>query len=281
MRIQVFDVEHGGCALVTADSGARILIDSGHNGSTGWRPSNYLAQQGVGHLEKLIITNYDEDHASDLPNLVRTVGIGTLVCNPTVSSADLVHLKDIGGIGNGIRALADLKASYTAPATRDAVVDYGGIKLTHFYNRYPEEFEDENNLSLVVILEYQDLCICFPGDMEVAGWRRLLHKPGFREKMAQVNVLVASHHGRQNGCCEELYTQTGLSPAITIISDSGVQYATQETIAWYRARTRGITLNGENRRVLTTRRDGRIAIEALPGRAAGISVTKIRARALI
>jgi len=42
MRAQIFDVEHGACNLITADTGARVLIDCGHNSTTGWRPSVYL-----------------------------------------------------------------------------------------------------------------------------------------------------------------------------------------------------------------------------------------------
>ena len=52
--------------------------------------------------------------------------------------------------------------------------------LTYFWNKYPTDFEDENNLSLVVILRAHGLTICFPGDMEVAGWRNLLRRPRLR-----------------------------------------------------------------------------------------------------
>ena len=114
MKVQIFDVEHGGCALVTADTGARILIDAGHNGTTGWRPSTYLQGLGVSHLEELMITNYDEDHASDLDNVLQVVSVGVLRSNPSVSGHDLKRLKRKQGIGNGIQALADLKNRYTA-----------------------------------------------------------------------------------------------------------------------------------------------------------------------
>jgi len=59
MKIQIFDPEHVSCALVTADTGAHILIDAGHNTTTNWRPSTYLSGLGVTLLEQLIITNYD------------------------------------------------------------------------------------------------------------------------------------------------------------------------------------------------------------------------------
>ena len=262
MKIQIFDVEHGGCALVTADTGARILIDCGHNSSTNFRPSTYLRNLGLIYLERLIITNYDEDHASDLANLLNVVSIGTLASNPSVSGDDIFHLKSIGGIGKGIEALANLKKSYTASAGSTGP-DFGNITFKYFWNKYKADFEDENNLSLVTIIKANNLSICFPGDMEVEGWKNLLKRPDFVDAIGSVDIMVASHHGRRNGCCEELYENSALNPQVTIISDSGIQYASQETISWYRQRTRGIRLNGEQRSVITTRRDGRILIESI------------------
>lgn len=263
MKIQIFDVEHGGCALVTADTGARILIDAGHNGTTNWRPSTHLYNLRVSHLEQLVITNYDEDHASDLANVLGVVSVGVLTSNPSVSAADLRRLKRSGGIGNGIAALADLKGRYTASVSGTGP-DFGNLSLRYFWNRYPADFDDENNLSLVVILKAHGLTICFPGDMEVAGWKNLLRNPAFVQAIGEVNVFVASHHGRENGCCDELFSCTNLQPAIVVISNSGIEHATQETVGWYRNRVTGINLNGERRHVLTTRRDGRVLIEATP-----------------
>ena len=94
----------------------------------------------------------------------------------------------------------------------------------------------------------------------------MLRNPAFVEAMGAVNVLVASHHGRENGCSGQLFSRTGLNPAIVVISDSGIEHATQETVSWYAARTQGIVLNGQTRRVLTTRSDGRVLLEALPDR---------------
>lgn len=261
MDIRIFDVEHGGCALVTTDNGKHILIDAGHNSSTGWRPSIYLPNLGITSLERLIITNMDEDHASDLHNLRRTVHIGALYRNPTVGADEIRYLKGQDGIGYGIDSLADMMTSYTQAVPM--VPDLGGLTIEMFWNHYPYDFTDENNLSMVCILRCHNLVVCFPGDMEVQGWNRLLDRPDFRAAMADVHVLVASHHGRRNGCCDALYTN-GWRPEITIVSDSGIEFATQETVAWYRARTVGVNLNGGLRRVLTTRRDGRILLRASP-----------------
>jgi len=259
MDLRIFDVEHGQCSHIVTSTNRHILIDSGHNSTTNWRPSVYLPNRGIRHVDQLIISNFDEDHASDLHNLINVVSVGTLVKNPSVSPDQLRHLKELGGIGRGIEALAGMMGRYTAPVTN--AVDYGDFNVRYFWNRYPNEFEDENNLSLVSIIESNGIRICYPGDLEVAGWENLLRREDFRQAMGAVDILVASHHGRRNGCSERLFRETGLNPVFVVISDSGPEFATQETVTWYRQRCRGFQLNGENRRVLTTRRDGRIRIQ--------------------
>jgi beta-lactamase superfamily II metal-dependent hydrolase len=262
MDLRIFDVEHGQCSHIVTNTNRHVLIDAGHNSSSKWRPSTYLRSQGVQHVDMLIISNFDEDHASDLHNLIDVVTIGTLTKNPSVSADQLRHLKELGGIGKGIDALAHLMATYTSPVSNK--IDYGDFHIKYFWNAYPKEFEDENNLSLLSIIESNGLRICYPGDLEVEGWESLLKREEFQLAMGQVDVLIASHHGRRNGCSERLFRETGLNPTFVVISDSGPEYATQETVQWYRHRCRGFQLNGENRRVLTTRRDGRIRIRTSP-----------------
>jgi hypothetical protein len=118
----------------------------------------------------------------------------------------------------------------------------------------------------------------FPGDLEKQGWQTLLRNPDFVEEIKKVNVFVASHHGRESGCCEELF-DLGCLPAIVVMSDKGIQYESQATVPWYAARSIGMEYNGEPRSVFTTRRDGRIFIEATP-HLVTISTTREEERAI-
>ena len=155
MKIQIFDVEHGGCALLTADTGKRILIDAGHNGTTNWRPSTYLKRMGVSHIEKLIITNFDEDHASDLHNVLEQVSVGVYQRNPSVGADGIKKLKRQSGMGPGIEAVVGMEKRYTSPVTVEP--DFGALTIQSFYNRYPE-FEDENNLSMCPVANRVGIC---------------------------------------------------------------------------------------------------------------------------
>ena len=44
------------------------MVDCGDNTSTGWEPGKALVRRGITSLERLIVTNYDEDHASGFAN---------------------------------------------------------------------------------------------------------------------------------------------------------------------------------------------------------------------
>jgi beta-lactamase superfamily II metal-dependent hydrolase len=256
MKLEIFDVEHGQCALLTDVNGQRLMLDCGHNSSTGWRPSTHLAKMGVQTLDWLVVTNYDEDHVSDLPNLRNQVVIKLLSRNKSVNGASLKLLKSEHGCGKGIDELSGMLDRYVGTATN--LPSFGGMNLKTFCNNYPADFDDENNLSLVTILSWPNFKICFPGDMEKAGWQKLLQRKDFRTAMSDVDVLVASHHGRESGYCDELFSQTGMKPKIIIISDEKIQYKSQEMVKWYGTKATGLAFNGSNRNVFTTRRDGKI-----------------------
>jgi glyoxylase-like metal-dependent hydrolase (beta-lactamase superfamily II) len=142
MQIDIFDVEHGSCALVTTDNDKHVLIDAGHNSTTGWRPSSYLKSIGVWKIDNLIITNCDRDHASDLPNVVAGFHIDQLTCNPSITEFNLRLLKG-QDMSPGIDTLAKLIGGLTTPAP---YLDLGGIEFNRFWNIYPKPLDDENNL---------------------------------------------------------------------------------------------------------------------------------------
>lgn len=259
MKLEIFDVAHGACALLTSDDGKRLMIDCGQNADAGWRPGTMLAGRGVTYLDALLVTNYDEDHVRGLPNLRSTVGIGLLYRNRAVTPETIRQLKSEDGMGNGIQNLVDMATQYTF---------FGGAQLTMpnmrfqtFWNSYPN-FEDENNLSLVLYLSIGGINFLFPGDLEDAGWKALLNNPAFAALMPTLHVLVASHHGRESGICVDLFDKHGCKPEIVVISDKAYMYDTQKTVPYYKSKCSGISnFRGQKRWVLTTRNDGQITFE--------------------
>jgi beta-lactamase superfamily II metal-dependent hydrolase len=256
MRLQIFDVEHGACALLTCDDYTRIMIDCGHNATTRWYPGTYLRQQQISHIERLVITNYDEDHVSGIENLFANISVLELSRNYSVSGDALRHLKSEDGMGSGINFLVEkVVDTYTGGPADTSRIFRGLTDWQNFSNRYPY-FDDENNLSLVTFFKCHGIGVLFPGDLEARGWRALMQQSDFCDALRQTHVLVASHHGRENGWCDEL--RAFCNPFYVVISDYGYRYDTQKTLPLYRSIARGGPFRDEQRSVLTTRNDGRI-----------------------
>jgi beta-lactamase superfamily II metal-dependent hydrolase len=274
MYLEIFDVEHGACALISTSNGKRVMIDCGHNATTGWRPGTFLLSAGIGWLDRLYVTNYDEDHVSGYPNLANNVSIGALFRNPSVWPATIRHLKSEDGIGIGIERLVwSIENVFTGGPT-PAIADYGDTKFSAYWNYYgflPGFFDDENNLSLVVFVACGQHKFIFPSDMERNGWLQLLRNPAFIAELRGVNVFVASHHGRENGYCEEVMN---LCPGIEaiVMSDKKMGFQSQETLDRYRKHARGFNYYGKTRHVLTTARDGYMCFSVPSGGIANVSL---------
>ncbi len=262
--LQIFNVEHGACALLTSmvpGGYKRLLIDCGHNATTGWYPGEHLRALGVTFLEQLVITNYDEDHVSGFPNLLQQgIYVDWILRNPTVAPQTIARLKTEDGMGNGIHALVNALGNFGPPTAGNAPPQYPGVQLESFFNPYPV-FDTENNLSLVLYLNIHGFSFMFPGDMECDGFEHLLAtNPRFRTVVPSLDILVASHHGRENGVCAEMFDVWACRPKLVVISDDYMQYDTQETVAYYANKCSGIQgfrVPGV-RKVLTTRSDGDI-----------------------
>jgi beta-lactamase superfamily II metal-dependent hydrolase len=261
MRLQIFDVEHGACGLLTADNNTRLMIDCGHNVTTRWKPGTYLKGEGIGVLDMLGITNYEEDHASGSQDLFNNVHVGALWRNESVSSANLRKLKSEYGMGPGITRLCSAMDIYNqapTPSSPLPVFQSLGQRLS-FCNSYPS-FDDENNLSMAIFLQCHGVGVMFTGDLEKAGFEELLKNQDFRHALQATRVYVASHHGRESGCSDKVARLlTGVY--YVVISDKGYEHETQNTMDFYRAVANGGPFREEQRRVLTTRNDGRIGFE--------------------
>jgi len=274
--LQIFDVDHGQCALLTmpGDGGTiyRVLIDCGHAMNfqgRPWYPGVHLQSLGVSYIDMLVCTNFDEDHMSGYPDLVsRGINIGCILGNPTVAPETIVKLKTRDGMGQGIEALANTLAIRRSIAWAQVPPTIPNVNMIWSWNPYPY-FDDENNLSLVFTLDVHGFRFMFPGDMEGNGWANLLATcPAFRPVAAGVHVLIAAHHGRRNGIFEEMFDVYGCTPQLVVISDDYKQYDTQETTNYYGSKAIGITnYRGQSdvRRVLTTRSDGEIRFSFLNG----------------
>lgn len=269
MVVDIFDVELGQCAIIHAPDGKRIaMVDVGHNVNSGWEPSSHLRQKlNRTTIDYLFVTNADEDHFSNLADLRRDgIGIITFFKNWKVPADRIEDIKlDAGALSEDAEEYLHLMRTYTNPVEVPFNDGMGGIKVEVFCS---DKFDNTNDLSLAAFFEYQGFKILFPGDLTRQAWLELMKDPAFVAHLNTTTALVASHHGRLDGYCEEIFANW--SPRVVIFSDKPIEHDTQNTTASLygnRVQEPGVTLfNGETgRKVLTTRDDGDIRIKVYPG----------------
>lgn len=258
MQFVVLNVGHGFCGYAEAENGGLVVFDCGASSTV--RASTSLPQRaqrwGKPPIERLFITNYDEDHISDLPSLRSTFDIQVLHRNTSIDAQQLRTLKRQGGpISVAMESCLEMLGNFTGgpPESPPALP---GLSWDVFWNDYGT-FTDTNNISVVTFIRVGDMTVLVPGDVERAGWEKLLERPTFQAALRGVTVFVASHHGRENGYCRQVFDYC--SPRVVVFSDSPVRYATQEMANTYGQHASGMQFAGQTRYVVSTRNDGTLS----------------------
>ncbi|QSR89234.1 hypothetical protein IT6_02820 [Methylacidiphilum caldifontis] len=253
MKIHIFDVEHGECSAVETPCGHLILIGAGCNKSTNWRPSSWLQQRNQ-KPHCIVLSNLDQDHLSDLVNFKMNIFPESIAYNSNIDPDWLEHkkIKESGEVHDAVKtALYWIRNVFISP-----ICPSYEMEIAYFHHSL-KEFQDTNNLSVVTFVAYNGVGVMFPGDLEAAGWEKFLENQKFVKCLKRTNILIASHHGRKNGYCREVFDYC--APDIIIISDKPVMHETQSHNL-YAQHCRGLNISGSIRKVLTTRKDGRITI---------------------
>ncbi len=256
MRFEILNVEHGFCAYAIGKDGSVLLFDCGHGSEN--RPSTYLPAMGITGIRRFFVTNYDEDHISDLVAVRRSLNIEVLTRNTSMTSSIIRSLKT-PPISPAMNELLGMIDSYFGSAGPRQRLDPDGLKTRCFVNDYPK-FKDTNNLSLLTFLAVDSTMFALGGDLERAGWLALLEDPQVLQCLAQTHVFVASHHGRESGYCPEVFHFC--KPSLIVMSDGPIQHNSQRMASTYAHHASGekfLTPSGhEWRKVVTTRNDGNL-----------------------
>lgn len=255
MRFEILNVEHGFCAYAVGSDGGVLLFDCGHG--TVNRPSTYLPARGISSIRRFFVTNYDEDHISDLLAVRRNLNIEVLTRNPSMTSAQIRSLKSppISPAMNELLGMVDSFTGGVSPHQLESTC----LQVWIFHNDYPT-FTDTNNLSLLTFLDVGGVSFVLGGDLERAGWLSLLQNPQVQGLLKRVNVFIASHHGREGGYCPGVFDYC--KPRLIVMSDGPIQHDTQLMANTYAQHASGelfsTRLGQETRKVVTTRKDGSI-----------------------
>ena len=137
---------------------------------------------------------------------------------------------------------------------------YKGVKIK-IYSPKPsiDSSYKENEHSLVTFLFYAGHKILLSGDNGPSAWQYLLNNHYFRDDLRNIDIFLASHHGRMSGYYNQIFKF--FNPKLTIISDGRSQDTSITDI--YNSHTLGWYIQNQNkkRKCLTTRYDGAIYLK--------------------
>ena len=267
LRLIVWNVQHGSAACIQTPNGKNIVIDLGA-GDT-FSPLQHLRQNGIQKLDHVTITHPHMDHIDDILNF-DWLTPGTLLTPKHLTEEDIRggNSKASEEAEAKIRKYLEIRRRYSGTLTPQEDVclpaNNGDVSIQSFVPTQ-SSLGNLNNHSVVTVLEYSGVKILIPGDNESASWEELLGQQRFVNAIADTNVLVASHHGRESGFYRPLFDH--FQPLITLISD-GRAVDTSATNR-YSALTKGWKVSRRNdfqqqRKCVTTRNDGHIEVTITP-----------------
>lgn len=240
MSVHYFDVDQGNAALVEFPCGD-ILIDAGGRGDDASDHliadlDGFFARRTDLHntIDAVFITHTHVDHNSNLKRIAQryrvndyihnglTHGSGAANANwmlsyaPTVSPAikvEAVQDQQIDAVGkNGISdgVIDPIACESIDPKIR---VLSGGFGTSPGWS--VGDFQNGNNHSLVIRIDFGNSSFLFTGDMELAGIDTLLSRYA-GTSMLDTDVWEVSHHGSYNGTTQPLLD--AITPEVAMIS---------------------------------------------------------------
>ena len=182
LAVHFIDVGQADCILLSCGDDY-MLIDGG-NAADGYAVRSYLENAGVDKLDLLVATHPHEDHIGGLPTVL------------TYFEAETIWTTEITYSNSTIRKFLDAADKQDAPVVQPTGGETFllGSALVTVLGPVSTDYEDVNNLSLVLMVEFEDTRFLFTGDMETLAEGDMLDFWG-EEFNWKADVLKVGHHG--------------------------------------------------------------------------------------
>ena len=225
LHIHVIDVGKADAILVESPEAA-VLVDTGTQNSAG-DVQRYLKARGIEHLDAVILSQGDSDHAGGLPAILEGVSADTLLCSPEATQPETDYPVQMALPGEVV-SISDMVFEILGPT---------------------EHFREENDNSLVFRLRYDDFSMLFCGDIQENAEKALLESGAD----LRADVLKVAHHG-SNTSSSTAFLQA-VQPRYAVISAGEDRNLLPRNAVLKRLQT-------ENIRFFRTDLDGSVVISA-------------------
>ena len=245
-EIVFLDVGQGDCIHIKAPGGRNILIDGGGSpegnsydvGKKVILP--YLLKNGVKQIDLAIITHLHADHYKGIVSVMEEIKVNKTAMYKESSEPGVKELI-VKSCKNNNSVITYLKKNDKINIQKDIF-----FKVLHPEEGYNNK--EENNNSLVLLLDYQGHKILFTGDIEEEA-EYVLVKGNID---LQSRVLKVPHHGSKTSSTEDLIEKVNPEAAVISVGNNSFGHPAQEVINRYK---------DEGVRVFRTDKDGAVLID--------------------
>ena len=207
--VTFFDCGLGDLLLIENPNQEVILIDTGPpdfaKGHFSHSASGYFQTKGIDTIDWVVITHAHNDHYGGLEYVLKNFAVKHLLITDEFKKRSIWHFfEPLIPQHTKVVAITD---------TMFLPVKNGKVQILHPDQNYSHQ--NINNMSIVTLLDYEELEILFTGDLEEEGEEYLLHHYSDR---LDSDVLKVGHHGSKTSSTERFINE--VSPQFAFISTS-------------------------------------------------------------
>ncbi len=203
VEINILDVSHGDCILISLNNKEHMLIDGGKKEMGKRVTSSFLRSKGINTIDIVIPTHADEDHIGGLFEILNNFEVKQFLYGGGLDKEDN---------GKDLLSLVDLMK---IPSKRlhggEHIKFRNGAQLKILYCGEENPSNDTNSNSIVAKLTYKDFSILLTGDFPANKASTYLN-----QNEARALILKLPHHGLKNSVNEDFLNI--VNPQIAISS---------------------------------------------------------------
>lgn len=225
LKVHFIDVGQADCILLQQGN-ENMLIDAGNNDDE-QTIKNYLQSIGVNEFKYVIGTHPHEDHIGSMDYIMNSFKVGKIYF-PKASATTKTFENLVNSVKN--------KGMQFSVPTPGETFNLGQAKCTILAPNN-SNYEDLNNYSIVVKVEFGNNSFLFTGDAEDISEKEMMAK-GYNLK---ADVLKVGHHGSNSSTTREFLN--AVNPKYAVISvGKGNDYGHPATDTIQKLHAKGINI---------------------------------------
>ncbi|MGE5495906.1 MAG: MBL fold metallo-hydrolase [Burkholderiales bacterium] len=243
LKVFFLNVGKGDAALISIPGGYWVMIDTGPEKGFA-EAGRQLVKNGIDKLSAVILTHGHSDHIGGLPGILSMAGCDAIyTIGQAMGEKKILAAKASGVNINEIKTGGELKFG-------DAVFTALGPLGS---------YQEENDNSLVLMLEYMGVKLLFTADQLFAAERDIL---SLGDKL-DADVLKVAHHGKDDSSSQQFIK--AVSPVYAVITTDIENRPSQQVINYIKLAGGKSFILGETGTVVFESDGSQSSMSPLPG----------------